>query len=181
MLYSTLEQLKVPHISDVLLGIHTLTIHIMSIQSQRDLYIAMRDLFIRHDRLSGDQVDRLRKRIETSSLKLESVKQAQKERWEIEADKIAGSIEKDQATVAALLNRRVFIRARYVSIVLPSYSYCSLRSLLSPLPSSTFGFSQKDFNVICLTGFFVLCFGTACGMNFVLCFIIGRIRSSRRL
>ncbi|OCH87398.1 hypothetical protein OBBRIDRAFT_736288 [Obba rivulosa] len=89
MLYSTLEALK----------------------SQRDLYMAMRDLFIRHDRLSIDQVERLKKRVETNSQKLESVRQAQKEGWEQEADKITGLIEKDQAAISAQLNRRVFIRA----------------------------------------------------------------------
>ncbi|OSD02930.1 hypothetical protein PYCCODRAFT_1434816 [Trametes coccinea BRFM310] len=89
MLYSTLEALK----------------------GQRDLYIAMRDLFIRHDRLSPDQVDRLRKRVETTGHKLETVRQAKKEGWEHEADKLSVTIEKDQATIAALLARRVFIRA----------------------------------------------------------------------
>ncbi|KAI8974512.1 hypothetical protein BD414DRAFT_424283 [Trametes punicea] len=89
MLYSTLEALK----------------------GQRDLYIAMRDLFIRHDRLSPDQVDRLRKRVEATGHKLEAVRQAKKEGWEHEADKLAGTIEKDQAMITALLARRVFIRA----------------------------------------------------------------------
>ncbi|KAI9063893.1 hypothetical protein FKP32DRAFT_1571236 [Trametes sanguinea] len=89
MLYSTLEALK----------------------GQRDLYIAMRDLFIRHDRLSPDQVDRLRKRVETTGHKLEAVRQAKKDGWEHEADKLSVTIEKDQATIAALLARRVFIRA----------------------------------------------------------------------
>ncbi|KAI0372696.1 hypothetical protein BV20DRAFT_990915 [Pilatotrama ljubarskyi] len=89
MLYSTLEALK----------------------AQRDLYIAMRDLFIRHDRLSPDQVDRLRKRVDTTGHKLETVRQAKKDGWELEADKLAVSIEKDQAAIAALLARRVFIRA----------------------------------------------------------------------
>ncbi|RPD76430.1 hypothetical protein L226DRAFT_484116 [Lentinus tigrinus ALCF2SS1-7] len=89
MLYSTLEAIK----------------------AQRDLYVAMRDLFIRHDRLSPDQVDRLRKRVDTNSHKLEGIRQAQKEGWEHEADKVAVAIEKDQAAIAAALNRRVFIRA----------------------------------------------------------------------
>ncbi|GBE86450.1 hypothetical protein BKA93DRAFT_808821 [Sparassis latifolia] len=89
MLYSTLEALK----------------------GQRDLYLAMRDLFIRHDRLSVDQVERLKKNVEKNSLKLEGVRQAQKEGWEHEADRIAGLVEKDQASIGALLNRRVFIRA----------------------------------------------------------------------
>jgi sorting nexin-8 len=71
----------------------------------------MRDLFIRHDRFSVDQVERLKKRIETNSLKLEGVKVAKKEGWQEEADRIIVAIEKDQATIAAQLNRRVFIRA----------------------------------------------------------------------
>ncbi|KAH7908926.1 hypothetical protein BJ138DRAFT_1067954 [Hygrophoropsis aurantiaca] len=89
LLYSTLEALK----------------------SQRDMYIAMRDLFIRHDRLSGDNTDRLKKRVDMNSLKLEGIKAAQKDNWHVEADRIVGIIEKDQATIASLLNRRVFIRA----------------------------------------------------------------------
>ena len=71
----------------------------------------MRDLFIRHDRLSPDQVDRLRKRVDSNSHKLEGVRQVKKDGWEPEAEKIAGAIEKDQAAIAAALNRRVFIRA----------------------------------------------------------------------
>lgn len=89
MLYSTLEALK----------------------GQRDLFIAVRDLFIRHDRLSGDQVERLKKRVESNSVKLEIIKQAQKDGWEQEADKLTVFIEKDQGMITAQLSRRVFIRA----------------------------------------------------------------------
>ncbi|KAG2075710.1 MVP1 domain-containing protein [Suillus decipiens] len=89
LLYSTLEALK----------------------SQRDLYIAMRDLFVRRDRLSVDNVDRLKKRVDSNSMKLEGIKAAQKDGWRDDADRIIGLIEKDQATIATLLNRRVFIRA----------------------------------------------------------------------
>lgn len=89
LLYSTLEALK----------------------SQRDLYIAMRDLFIRRDRLSVDNVDRLKKRVDSNSMKLEGIKAAQKDGWQDDADRIIGLIEKDQAMIATLLNRRVFIRA----------------------------------------------------------------------
>jgi sorting nexin-8 len=74
----------------------------------------MRDLFIRHDRLSIDQVERLRKRVESNSMKMEGVKAVKKDRWEEEADRLIGIIEKDQATIAAQLHRRVFIRAWYV-------------------------------------------------------------------
>ncbi|KAJ7577075.1 hypothetical protein C8J56DRAFT_799466 [Mycena floridula] len=82
-----------------------------SLKSQRDLYMALRDLFIRHDRLSLDQVERLKKRVESTSLKLDGIKAAQKEGWQDEADKLVGMIERDQATIAAQLSRRVFIRA----------------------------------------------------------------------
>ncbi|KAG5638359.1 hypothetical protein H0H81_000493 [Sphagnurus paluster] len=80
-------------------------------QAQRDLYIATRDLFIRHDRLSIDQVERLKKRVDTTSLKLDGIRAAQKEGWEEEVDKLTSLTEKDQATIVAQLNRRVFIRA----------------------------------------------------------------------
>ena len=80
-------------------------------QSQRDLYLATRDLFVRHARLSIDQVERLKKRVESNSSKLEGVKAAQKEGWENEVDRFIGLIERDQAAIAAQLNRRVFIRA----------------------------------------------------------------------
>ena len=71
----------------------------------------MRDLFIRHDRLSVDQVERLKKNVDVNALKLEAIKAVQKDRWQEEADKLAGIMEKDKATIAAQLNRRVFIRA----------------------------------------------------------------------
>jgi sorting nexin-8 len=71
----------------------------------------MRDLFIRHSRLSIDQIERLKKRVEYNLVKLESVKSAQKSNWQEEADQIMGSIEKDQAATQAQLNRKVYIRA----------------------------------------------------------------------
>jgi sorting nexin-8 len=73
--------------------------------------MALRELFIRHDKQSGDQVDRLRKKIETTSSKLEGVRAGQKDGWQVEADRLVSSIEKDQAQIAAQLHRRVFIRA----------------------------------------------------------------------
>ncbi|KAF7308754.1 Sorting nexin [Mycena kentingensis (nom. inval.)] len=82
-----------------------------SIKGQRDLYIAVKDLLIRHDRLSIDQVERLKQRVETTSLKMEGVKAAQKEGWEDEVERHIASIEKDKATIAAQLSRRVFVRA----------------------------------------------------------------------
>lgn len=73
--------------------------------------MATRDLFIRHDRFSIDQVERLKKRVETNSVKLDGARAAQKEGWEEEVERFTGLIEKDQATIAAQLSRRVFIRA----------------------------------------------------------------------
>ena len=80
--------------------------------------MATRELFSRHDRLSGDQVDRIKKRVEASSLRLESVKSAQKEGWAEEADRIISAIEKDQAMIGTCLARRVFIRHWWVMVVL---------------------------------------------------------------
>ena len=111
---STLEALKV--------CIFYHSVHVTSMardaQAQRDLYVATRDLFSRHDRLSGDQVERIKKRVEAASLRLETVKSAQKDKWADEADKIIGTIERDQATIGSLLARRVFIRHWWVSVLL---------------------------------------------------------------
>jgi len=71
----------------------------------------MRDLFFRQTRLSIDQVERLKKRVESTQVKHESVKDAEREGWEGEAGKLVEIIEKDQAAIAAQLNRRVYIRA----------------------------------------------------------------------
>jgi sorting nexin-8 len=71
----------------------------------------MRDLFVRHDRLSIDQVERLKKRVESNSLKMEGVKAQQKDGWQEEVDRMIGLIEKDQATITSQLHRRVFIRS----------------------------------------------------------------------
>lgn len=80
-------------------------------QSQRDLYLATRDLFIRHDRFSMDHVDKLKKRVETNSVKLDGTRTAQKEGWQEEVERLGSVIEKDQGTIAAQLSRRLFIRA----------------------------------------------------------------------
>ncbi|KAL1701925.1 hypothetical protein EV121DRAFT_262592 [Schizophyllum commune] len=100
--YAEMQELRTRSLMDTTLE---------GLKAQRDLYIAMRDLFIRHDRLSVDQVERLKKRVETTSLKMDGIKSTRKEGWEIEADKLASQIERDQATIAAQLSRRVFIRA----------------------------------------------------------------------
>ncbi|KAF8659817.1 hypothetical protein AX16_001702 [Volvariella volvacea WC 439] len=100
--YSEISELRTRALFDVTLE---------ALKSQRDLYLATRDLFIRHDRFSPDQVDKLKKRVETNSDKLNSVRVAQKEGWQEEADRLAALVEKDQALIAAQLTRRVFIRA----------------------------------------------------------------------
>lgn len=89
---------------------YALATSLEALKNQRDLYIATRDLFLRQDRLSGDQVDKLKKRIEVSSHKLQGIKDAKKDGWAAEADKVLGSIEMDQSAIATALSRRVFIR-----------------------------------------------------------------------
>lgn len=68
-------------------------------------------MFVRHDRLSGDNVERLKHRVDSNSMKLEGIKAARRDGWEEDADRVVVLIEKDQATIVSLLNRRVFIRA----------------------------------------------------------------------
>ena len=70
----------------------------------------MRDLFTRQDRLGGDQVERLKKRIESNQMRLEGIRSAQKEGWEVEVDKLGAGIERDQASITTYLQRRIFIR-----------------------------------------------------------------------
>lgn len=89
-------------------GIFSTTLE--ALKSQRDLYIAMRDLFSRHDRLSGDAVERLKKRVATFQDRLEGVRAARKDGWAAEADRIAQTVEQDQTAIAVQLARRVFIR-----------------------------------------------------------------------
>jgi len=108
LLDTTLESLKVvpDHLVFSISGAHE-----SCSQTQRDLYIALRDLFIRHDRLSIDQVERLKKRVDANALKAEGVRAAQKDGWQDEVEKYTALVEKDQLTIAAQLSRRVFIRA----------------------------------------------------------------------
>lgn len=82
----------------------------------------MRDLFFRQTRLSIDQVERLKKRVESVQAKLNSVRDAQKDGWGAEAEKLVQSIETDQASITAQLNRRVYIRAWSASLRL-SYDH----------------------------------------------------------
>ncbi|WVQ81437.1 hypothetical protein IAT38_003561 [Cryptococcus sp. DSM 104549] len=84
--------------------------HIEALKSQRDLYLAFRDLFIRHDKLSRDNVDALRKKVEGRAKKGAALKAAAKVGWEVEVDKLVAASDQDTATIQSLLARRVFIR-----------------------------------------------------------------------
>ncbi|KAK1922470.1 hypothetical protein DB88DRAFT_495217 [Papiliotrema laurentii] len=84
---------------------------IEALKSQRDLYVAFRDLFVRHDKLSRDSVDALRKKVEGRQKKIESAKNGQKPGWELEVDKQIAANDQDNSSIASLLARRVFIRA----------------------------------------------------------------------
>ncbi|OCF31380.1 sorting nexin MVP1 [Kwoniella heveanensis BCC8398] len=87
------------------------TRHIEALKTQRDLYLSFRDLFVRHDKLSKDSVDALRKKVETRSKKIDGLKSAAKPGWEAEVDKLVAATDQDNSTIASLLSRRVFIRA----------------------------------------------------------------------
>ena len=65
---------------------------------------------MRHDRLAHDSVDKLRRRVDAQSLKLESIKASAKEGWEAEEDRLKLAIARDQAAIQQALARRVFIR-----------------------------------------------------------------------
>ena len=62
---------------------------------------AMCDLFVQHEQLSIDQVQRLKIQVNVNVLKLESIKAVAKEGWEEEVDKVAVSIKQDKATISA--------------------------------------------------------------------------------
>ncbi|CUA74659.1 Sorting nexin MVP1 [Cryptococcus neoformans var, neoformans B-3501A] [Rhizoctonia solani] len=88
-----------------------------AVKSQRDLYLAFQALFVRHDRLGSDAVDKLKKRVETAGAKhlaivnsLEALQGPAKSKAQEEGEKLRSSIEKDQHQIHALLNRRVFIQ-----------------------------------------------------------------------
>ena len=61
-----------------------------------------------------DQVERLKKRVETVSVRLDGVRVAAKEGWQGEADRLTAIIEKDQGSIAAQMSRRVFIRVWWI-------------------------------------------------------------------
>ncbi|CEL62908.1 Sorting nexin MVP1 OS=Cryptococcus neoformans var, neoformans serotype D (strain JEC21 / ATCC MYA-565) GN=MVP1 PE=3 SV=1 [Rhizoctonia solani AG-1 IB] len=88
-----------------------------AVKSQRDLYLAFQALFVRHDRLGSDTVDKLKKKVEVAGAKhliivntLEGLQGTAKTKAQDEADKLRASIEKDQHQIHTLLNRRVFIQ-----------------------------------------------------------------------
>jgi sorting nexin-8 len=92
--------------------------------------IAARDWFVRHDRQSIDQVDKLRRRVEQNSAKLETTRSVQKEGWQAEADRFAVLIERDQISISAALARRIFIRYWWV-LAIDSFIFCLFEYLCS--------------------------------------------------
>jgi len=61
--------------------------------------------------LSKDNVDALRKKVETRQKKLETTRSGQKPGWEVEAEKLVSANDVDNSTIGTLFSRRVFIRA----------------------------------------------------------------------
>ncbi|KIR58232.1 sorting nexin MVP1 [Cryptococcus bacillisporus CA1873] len=92
-------------------GVQLLQKHIEALKSQRDLYSSFHALFYRHSRLSLDNVDALRKKVDSRFSKIESLKSAKKPGWEGEVDKLVSQSDRDTAEIQHLLARRVFVRA----------------------------------------------------------------------
>ena len=61
--------------------------------------------------LSKDNVDSLRKKVDTRQKKLETIRSVQKSGWEVEADKLVSANDVDTSSMNTSLARRVFIRA----------------------------------------------------------------------
>lgn len=71
-------------------------------------------------------------------MKLDGIRAAQKEHWQEEVERLTAMIEKDQATIAAQLSRRVFIRAwyalmlyssRHIGLCYLEYTACGMSSV----------------------------------------------------
>ncbi|CAH7690676.1 hypothetical protein PPACK8108_LOCUS26098 [Phakopsora pachyrhizi] len=81
------------------------------VRAHRDLFTDFIYLFVRYDRLSGDDVDqKLKPRAENNSKKLEEIRNSKRVGWQDESDRLKNLIEQDRAAIESKLKRRVFIR-----------------------------------------------------------------------
>ncbi|RSH95368.1 Sorting nexin mvp1 [Saitozyma podzolica] len=88
---------------------------IEALKTQRDLYLAFRDLFARHDH----SVDSLRKKVESRQKKIESLRAAQKPGWEVEVDKlVAGQLDDQLASPSSGLHPGVHVARAFGGVSL---------------------------------------------------------------
>lgn len=84
------------------------------LKTQRDLWMAFRDLIARHTALSTDNVTALKQRISTSRGKVNGLRNTPIETraasYHADVDKLEASIQADSLQVESLLKRREFIR-----------------------------------------------------------------------
>ncbi|SCV74293.1 BQ2448_6725 [Microbotryum intermedium] len=80
------------------------------LKRHRELYVNMKELFTRYIHLSADNVDKLKRRVETNMKKLETFRDAATPLGPAEFDKLSHSISTDQRSIELLLRRRSFIR-----------------------------------------------------------------------
>ncbi|SCZ98726.1 BZ3500_MvSof-1268-A1-R1_Chr3-1g05578 [Microbotryum saponariae] len=80
------------------------------LKRHRELYVNMKELFTRYVHLSTDNVDKLKRRVETNMKKLEVLRDAATPLAPAEFDKLSHSISTDQRSIELLLRRRSFVR-----------------------------------------------------------------------
>lgn len=85
---------------------------VQSLKQHREIFVNLRDLFGRQVALGGDQVEKLRKRLDGNTHKLAQLREAapRPPSFEVDAEKLASLIETDQLSIETALKRREFIK-----------------------------------------------------------------------
>ncbi|CAO1623770.1 unnamed protein product [Sympodiomycopsis kandeliae] len=95
-------------------GKHSSQSTLEELKSQRDLWMAFRDLLARHTALSTDNVPALKQRIAASRTKISTLQstpiESRSQSYHSDIDKVEASIQADSLQVESLLKRREFIR-----------------------------------------------------------------------
>ncbi|GAA5861824.1 hypothetical protein JCM3774_001315 [Rhodotorula dairenensis] len=83
-----------------------------SLKQHREIFVNLRDLFGRQVALGGDQVDKLRKRLDGNTNKLAQLRETapRPPSFEVDAEKLTSLIENDQRSIEVALKRREFIK-----------------------------------------------------------------------
>ncbi|GAA5981999.1 hypothetical protein JCM10908_004698 [Rhodotorula pacifica] len=83
-----------------------------SLKRHREIFVNLRDLFGRQVALGGDQVDKIRKRLDSNTAKLAHLREAtpRPPSFEVDAEKLTSLMENDQRLIETALKRREFIK-----------------------------------------------------------------------